>query len=74
MTTRTPKQEQRMAMYSAHHTLRDLWACSVEDVMSRQGLDAPHALMALEDLRSVGLAVKEGHTYLLANRLFGPPL
>ena len=63
-----------MAMYSAHHTLRDLWVCEVEDVMSRQGLDAPHALLALEDLCSIGLAVKEGNTYFWANWIFRPKI
>jgi hypothetical protein len=69
---RTPERERQMAMVSAHYTLRKLLCCSVEDVMSRQGLDAPHAYLALEDLKAAQLAVVTDGVYFIANSIFEP--
>lgn len=55
-----------MARTSALYTLERRKHATVEEVMGEQGLDAPHALFALESLRDNGILERtEAGVYLL---------
>jgi predicted transcriptional regulator of viral defense system len=66
MIHRTPEREREMARTSALYTVERRRHATVEEVMSEQGLDAPHALFALESLRDNGILERtDAGVYLL---------